>query len=115
MEDRPTIREIRNRIRSVNRRLDKTHADPRNADRALWGALAVVSFASVTGLSGDVQIDPETVLGDLLAGLMHWCDVQKTNECRIESIDFESALRRARNHYKEDLVDEREDLQAELE
>jgi hypothetical protein len=116
MEDRATTREIRNRIRSVNRRLDKTRADPRNADRALWGALAVVSFASVTGLSGDVQIDPETVLGDLLAGLMmHWCDVQKTNDCRIEPIDFESALKRARNHYNEDLVDEREDLQAERE
>jgi hypothetical protein len=111
----PTTREIRSRIRSVNRRLDKTHADPRNADRALWGELAVVTFASVTGMSADVQIDPETVLGDLLAGLMHWCDVQKTNACRIESIDFESALERARNHYNEEIVDEREDSEAERE
>jgi hypothetical protein len=115
MEHHPTTREIRNRIRSVNRRLDKTHADPRNADRALWGALAVVSFASVTGLSADVQIDPETVLGDLLAALMYWCDVQKTDICRIESIDFESALERARNHYTEETAYEREELRAECE
>jgi len=115
MEDRPTTREIRNRIRSVNRRLDKTHADPRNADRALWAALAVVSFASVTGMSADVQADPETVLGDLLAGLMHWCDVQQTNARRLESVDFESALERARNHYNEETVYEREELQAERE
>jgi hypothetical protein len=110
MKNQSATRVIRNRIRSVNRRLDKTHADPRNADRALWGALAVVSFASVTGMSADVQIDPETVLGDLLAGLMHWCDVQKTNAYRIESLDFESALERARNHYTEEYADEREQL-----
>ncbi|MFY9560429.1 MAG: hypothetical protein WAQ52_09365 [Terriglobales bacterium] len=91
----------------------KTHADPCNADRALWGALAVVSFASVTGQSEDVQTDPETVLGDLLADLMHWCDVQKTSESRIESIDFESALERASNHYTEESIDERERLLAE--
>jgi len=112
MEDRPTTRRIRNRIRIVNRRLAKADADPRNADRALWGELAVVSFASVTGQSHDVHVDPETVLGDLLADLMHWCDVQKASDSRIESIDFESALQRARNHYDEECVDEREQLHA---
>src|SRR5580658_5138699 len=101
MGDRPTTRSIRNRIRSVNRRLNKARADPRNADRALWGSLAVVSFASVTGMSTDVQVDPETVLGDLLAGLMHWCDLQKTDASLTESIGFDSALERARNHYNE--------------
>jgi hypothetical protein len=115
MEDRPTIREIRNRIRSVNCRLYKTHADPRNADRALWASLAVASFASVTGMSADVQIDPETVLGDLLAGLMHWCDVQQTNARRTESLDFWSALERARNHYDEETIYEQEESQAEHE
>jgi len=113
MEDRPTTRKIRNRIRVVNRRLAKADADPRNADRALWGELAVVSFASVTGQRPDVYIDPETVLGDLLADLMHWCDIQKTSDSRIESIDFESALKRARNHYDEECVDEREQLHAD--
>jgi hypothetical protein len=108
MEDRPATLKIRNRIRNVNRRLAKNHAAPRNADRALWGALAVVSFASVTGLRRDVQIDPETVLCDLLADLMHWSDLQKSSGCIVELLDFESALERARDHYSAECVDERE-------
>src|SRR5713101_7932439 len=110
MAYRLTIRKIADQIRSVNRQLKETGADPRNADTALWGALAVVSFASVTGQSGDVQTDPETILGDLLAGLMHWCDAQKTRGDLEESIDFESALERARNHYSEERIEEREQL-----
>ena len=89
MGKRPAALKIRNQIRSVNRRLAKDNAEPRNADRSLWSELAVVSFAGVTGLSEDLQIDPETVLCDLLADLMHWCDVQKTNHSEVESIDFE--------------------------
>lgn len=107
MEDRRTTLKIRNRIRSVNRRLAKNNAGPRSSDRSLWAGLALVSFASVTGLGGDVQSDPETVVCDLLADLMHWCDVQKTNDCRLESIDFESALERARDHYGKECADER--------
>ncbi|MGC2472757.1 MAG: hypothetical protein WA485_00365 [Candidatus Sulfotelmatobacter sp.] len=110
MANQPRIRKLIDRIRRANRRLIETHADPCNADRALWGALAVTSFASVTGQSEEVAVDPETVLGDLLAGLMHWCDAQKTNDSLEESIDFESALERARNHYKEECSDEREQL-----
>jgi len=110
MANQLTTLKITDRIRSVNRRLNETRADPRNADRALWGSLAVVSFASVTGLSEDVQTDPETVLGDLLADLMHWCDAQKTCGNLEESINFESALERARNHYNEECVEEREQL-----
>lgn len=102
MENQLTIRKIRDRIRSVNHRLAKASADPSNADRALWASLAVVNFASVTGLSKDVQTDPETVLGDLLADLMHWCDVQQPSRGRIVLIDFESALKRAHNHYAEE-------------
>jgi hypothetical protein len=67
--------------------------------------LAVLTFASVTGQSGDVEVDPETVLGDLLAGLMHWCDVQKTSASLVEPISFESALERAWNHYREEFED----------
>jgi hypothetical protein len=107
MEDRLTTLKIRNRVRSVNRRLAKNNADPGCADRSLWGAFAVLNFADVTGLGGDVKVDPETVLCDLLADLMHWCDVQKTNDCLIESIDFESALERARDHYSEECADKR--------
>jgi hypothetical protein len=100
------IRKLKDRIRKANRRLTKTHEDPCNADRALRGALAVTSFASVTGQSEDIAVDPETVLGDLLAGLMHWCGAQKTNDRIEEAIDFESALARARNHYREECADE---------
>jgi len=110
MTNQLTIRNLTNRIVEANRRLLETHSDPRNEDRALWGSLAVLSFANVTGLGEDVEVDPETVLGDLLAGLMHWCDVQKTNPARVEPIEFESALERARNHYREECDDEREQL-----
>ncbi len=106
MEDRRTTLKIRSRIRSVNRRLAETNADPRNADRSLWAELALVSFARVSGLSEDVRVDSETVLCDLLADLMHWCNVQKTNNCLIESINFESALERARDHYSKESADE---------
>jgi hypothetical protein len=100
------IRKLTDRIRRANRLLIESNADLRNADRALWGSLAAISFASVTGQSEDLEVDPETLLGDLLAALMHWCDVQKTRGLE-ESIDFESALTRARNHYKEECDDER--------
>ncbi len=86
----------------MNRRLAKSSADPRNADRVLWGSLAMVSFAAAAGLRGDLQADPETVLGDLLADLMHWCDAQKASDRLVGSIDFESALERARYHYSEE-------------
>jgi hypothetical protein len=110
MANQLEIRKLTSRIRRANRLLIESHADPRNADRALWGSLAVLSFASVTGQGADVEVDPETVLGDLLAGLMHWCDVQKTRARLEEPIEFESALKRARNHYGEECDDEREQL-----
>jgi hypothetical protein len=90
------------KVRRANRRLNQAHEDPCNADRALRGAFALACFASVTGQREEVAVDPETVLGDLLADLMHWCDVQKTKGSIEESIDFESALERARNHHKEE-------------
>jgi hypothetical protein len=103
--DQLPTRRLTERIRKKNLRLIETHADPNNADRALWGSLAVVAFASVTGQGEDVELDPETVLGDLLADLMHWCDLQKASTSLRESISFESALERARNHYKEECED----------
>jgi hypothetical protein len=62
----------------------------------------MVTFANVAGLSGDLKVDPETALGDLLADLMHWCDVHRTNNSVTGSVDFESALRRARDHHREE-------------
>jgi hypothetical protein len=96
MEDKPTVLKIRNRIQSVSRRLARNNAGPSNADRALWGEFAMVIFADATGLSADLQVDPETVLGDLLADLMHWCDVH------TRPVDFDLALRHARHNYSEE-------------
>lgn len=110
MANQLTLQEITQRMRSLNHRLTGNREDLRNADRALWGAFAIVSFAGVTGQSQDVQTDPETVLGDLLGDLMHWCDDQRTSGGIAESIDFESALERARDHYNEEYADERKDI-----
>lgn len=73
---------------------------PRNADRAEWGAAALARFANLMGLDEDLLTDPETVLADLLADLMHWCDAERDNHHREETIDFRSALWRARRHYR---------------
>lgn len=108
MSGRSEIRKIRNQIRRMNYRLSDTGADPSNADRALCGALAVAHFASVTSRAEDMHTDPETVLSDLLADLMHWCDVQRPNFELQESNGFDSALERARDYYKEEHGDELE-------
>jgi hypothetical protein len=79
---------------------------PRNADRVQWAASVVTRFAKTTGLSDDLRADPETVLADLLADLMHWCDGQKANRRLQGNIDFESALGRALGHYREEIVNE---------
>jgi hypothetical protein len=100
MKDRPTTLTIRNRIRRANRILAKRNTGPSNSDRALRGELAAVSFPSVTGLNSDIRVDPETVLTDLLADLMHWCDAETNRSSNPESINFESALKRARKHYR---------------
>ena len=99
MRHRLTAVEIRKHIRFVNRRLAKGGEIPRNSDRSLWGEFALMSFASVTGLTADSQADPDTVLVDLLTDLMHWCSARPTTS---QSIDFEWALERARAHYTEE-------------
>ena len=91
---------IRDQVRKVNRRLAAAGAEPLNADRALWAALALSTFASVTGAQGDLRADPETTLADLLADLMHWCDADVTGGPLGQSLGFESALSRARRHFK---------------
>ena len=93
MTGRSEIGQLRAQIHRLNHRLNETGADPTNADRALWGALAVAHFASVSGRAEDVHADPETVLSDLLADLMHWCNQQSNSEPQ-EAIRFDSALER---------------------
>jgi hypothetical protein len=86
--------------------LGTTNRWPRNADRAQWAASAVRRFAAATGLRSDLKADPQTVLVDLLTDLMHWCDAQRASCGLEESLDFESALGRARGHYRQEFVSE---------
>jgi hypothetical protein len=108
MTGRSEIRRVKAQIRRANHRLSETGADPSSADRALWGALAVAHFASVTDRSEDMHTDPETVLSDLLADLMHWCDARRSNSELQEAVRFDSALERARDYYNEEVSDELE-------
>lgn len=103
MTGRGEMGRIRARIRAVNHRLNETGADPSNADRALWGALAVAHFASTASRAEDTHADPETMLSDLLADLMHWCDLQRSSSRLEEGIRFDSALERAMDYYNEEV------------
>jgi hypothetical protein len=65
-----------------------------NRIRAGWASAAVEAFAEQThqDTSGDLENDKPTVVGDLLANLMHYCDVY--------DMSFEDALSTARMHYE---------------
>jgi hypothetical protein len=109
MTGRGEVRRIRSKIQRVNHRIGETGADPSNADRALWGALAVAHFASTSSRVEGMRADPETGLSDLLADLMHWCDVQRSGSKRGEAIGFDSALEWARDYYNEEVRGELEE------
>lgn len=64
-----------------------------NDNRAAWAATALNAFADVTMMNTAGE-DGETILGDLLADLMHWCD--------RNGVDFNDMLERARDHYEEE-------------
>lgn len=108
MTSRRAIPKIRAQIRRMNNRLSETGADPSNVDRALLGALTVAHFASVTSRVENMHTDPETVVSDLLADIMHWCDLQRPTGELQESIGFDSALQRARDYYMEECSGELE-------
>ena len=67
--------------------LDRLRGDPEgmNGSRTDSANIAIRAFQVATAT------DDETVLGDLLANLPHWCDANQQ--------DFEIALDRARWHY----------------
>lgn len=71
----------------------KLHLPPdpekKNDKRADWASEALLVFAEVTNMR--LEIEPEDVLPDMLADLMHWCD--------RNGQDFDDCLRRARDHY----------------
>lgn len=64
-----------------------------NDDRAQWAQQAITTFAVTTGMAGANE-ENITILGDLLADIMHWCD---RNDLR-----FEDVLAHARSHYQEE-------------
>jgi hypothetical protein len=61
-----------------------------NVDRASWAEAACEAFANQTGQRWHVE--PEDVMGDMLADLMHLC-MQK-------GLDFAKLLERGREHFK---------------
>jgi hypothetical protein len=65
----------------------KPPPDPerRNDRRADWAHTVLREFQRLTGA------DTEDAVSDLLADLLHWCD--------RHGQDFDTELRRARNHY----------------
>lgn len=71
--------------------------DGQNNDRGEWADRALRTFAEVTGMDMAGE-DDETILGDLLADLMHWCD--------RNAVDFDDMLERARMNYAEETRDE---------
>jgi len=87
----------------MSRRLAKENAPTGNADRALWGGFALSTFARISGSEQDLHTEPETVLTDLLADLMHWCDNGGILGSKIGSIDFDSALGQARIHHCQEI------------
>lgn len=65
--------------------------EPTNEERASWAQRAIDAFEVATNMEGEPL---ETVVGDLLANLMHLCDA--------EDLDFGHLLARARyNHEAE--------------
>jgi hypothetical protein len=67
--------------------------DKQNDDRAEWAGEAIKAFARATNMDAAGE-DDETILGDLLDGLQHWCDRR--------GIDFDAALEQGRQYYIEE-------------
>jgi 8-oxo-dGTP pyrophosphatase MutT (NUDIX family) len=61
-----------------------------NNDRAAWAEVALRAFAEETGLKPEAD-EWETVVGDLLADIAHFCD--------RNDLDFLEIVNRSRRHY----------------
>jgi hypothetical protein len=70
--------------------------DGQNDERAEWAAESIRTFARVTCMD-TANEDDDTILGDLLCDLMHWCD--------REGIDFDAVLGAARENYGAETAD----------
>jgi len=63
-----------------------------NYTRAEWAGAALAAFQTT------VQTDDEDVVCDLLADMMHWCDLNGKN--------FKAELRRGTMHYKSEVEED---------
>ena len=70
---------------------------PTNKDRAVWAGKGLTEFCRQV-YSKTSSEEPETLLSDFLADVMHWADEHK--------VDFEVALERARYNYEEEKLEE---------
>lgn len=68
--------------------------EPSNRQRAEWGKSGLDAFVETVGDAGD----PLDNMGDLLCDLMHLCKVQR--------LEFEDVLERARHHYDIEVMQE---------
>jgi len=67
----------------------------KNSDRAEWAEQAVQTFKEGTRMRGE---DEETIIGDLLCDLMHYC--------RINGWDFADLMERAESHFEIEIVED---------
>lgn len=70
--------------------------DNLNNERADWAEAALDAFALVTRMDTAGE-DYETILGDLLCDLMHWCD--------RNGVDFDVMLDVARMGYEDETTE----------
>ncbi|MFC9974276.1 hypothetical protein ACFVH6_25570 [Spirillospora sp. NPDC127200] len=66
-----------------------------NDDRAMWAAEALAVFVRRT------RTDPESVLSDFIADLLHLCD-----RIDADGWDFEAAVKNGTWHYTEEVAEE---------
>jgi len=100
MTSNAAVKKITSQIRRANRHLRQKDAEPSNAHLALWGALSIAHLNPEVALGQASAGDAELVLTDLLADLMHWCDLAP-GDSSDENL-FDSALKRAREYYWEE-------------
>ena len=77
-------------------------SDITNNVRAGWAFAALHTFMELSNMGAEPL---GTAVSDLLCDLMHLCDK--------EAIDFEARLKVARDHYREEVMEELEDIAAE--
>lgn len=68
---------------------------PTNADRAAWAETILQHFAEIVG-----DDEPDTLVSDLLADLMHFCD--------RDGINFTLCFQRATSYHRDELAEEAE-------